>query len=716
MTSGFSQIVSAQQLRDFDCRRLRMVSAGVLGCCIVGGAYGVSIMLHALQAQFGVSQKAYTTISSVGYLFQFFTLPAGWVMDRYGPSTLMAGATLMCSAGWLLFALTFAGVIEPSVVNLTLVNVGLVMFTGYFDPPTNLNACSMFPLNRGQVVMIQKTFMGLSVALVSLTHAAATAQPSQQPADSTTMLHYTFMFSGITLLWGGAGVLWIREAPTLTATRQATYFEGGGGDDIVAPCTTTSGVANDDDDDDDDVPVNAGDGGEARDRAGRARVASNNGATRPRLLSLRDAQLIAILDRSTVEELGEDDGDGAADGNASSDAASPLSPAVEAALATHVPADPRVMGVALALLLFNVSYLSVASAVLLYAAPLSRAACVLLAIGGHAAVLSFFVLPALRYYAWPPTRGVRVTFLAEGDTAVPVSALSDAAAAAANDDVEMYDDVPGERQQRPQSYTRLQMVFPAMHTERFTSNLCTSADLWLLFFSVAAVWGSGSTVIANVIQLFDALAGDHARGSQQQRIIMMQPSQSTSVAASVSGGNRPASLCVAVMGVGSAVGRIVAGSLDGALLTPHRLSTTVLLPLPPLIMALASVLALAVDGCGAVWVFLPFFLNSFAYGSSWAITLLVVRQMFSVDTGQHYMFLFVSGASSVVFGRAVLGPSYDRELQRQHAPPGQCIGVACVDVVFWTIAAACTCSTLLSVAVHLRWMRRNGLRALQSLP
>ncbi len=179
--------------------------------------------------------------------------------------------------------------------------------------------------------------------------------------------------------------------------------------------------------------------------------------------------------------------------------------------------------------------------------------------------------------------------------------------------------------------------------------------------------------------------------------------------------SKAASLTVSLMGVGSALGRILIGLLDQAVLAPRRLSVTILLPLSAILMVISYLIPFIMPWDSPLLWF-PFFLNAASYGASWAVVLLSMRQMYAVDTSQNYMFLFLSGASSLFFGRALFGPLYDHERERQHAKEGHCLGIDCVSGSFLIFAGACGISFLLSILVHYRWMKRNGLTFFQSLP
>ena len=222
--------ISPKQLTDFEAKRLSMIGSGVLACAIVGSAYAISVIMHVLQDAFDIDQNSLTVVSSIGFCAQFFTLPSGIGVDILGPRSVLCFATIVTALGWALFALTFNGNISHSTAALCVYDMLLVGTTGYTDPCVNLNNLFVFSLNRGLVVLVQKTFMGLSVSLLSVTYISlfqaennnndivmenATSSSSgsenqQQYHDETGIISYCAMFSVVILIWGFVSMYFLK--------------------------------------------------------------------------------------------------------------------------------------------------------------------------------------------------------------------------------------------------------------------------------------------------------------------------------------------------------------------------------------------------------------------------------------------------------------------------------------------------------------------------
>ncbi len=242
--------------------------------------------------------------------------------------------------------------------------------------------------------------------------------------------------------------------------------------------------------------------------------------------------------------------------------------------------------------------------------------------------------------------------------------------------------------------------------------LIKSVDLWILFFALSPLWGGGATFISNAIQIYDALAETY----RPEEILL---NSTTSLFERVEHRNeqahRDAELTISLMGAGSGVGRILVGVIEAGILQPYRLSATILLPIPALLMAGSNLLPFILPSDSPAMP-VPFVLNALAYGSSWAVVLLSVKQMIGLDIAQFYMFLLLAGASTIVWSRLFLAPHYDDELHRQGAKPGRCVGIDCVSVSLYVMAIASGVSFVLGIIVHWRWMRRNGLGYFSRLP
>lgn len=339
-----------------------------------------------------------------------------------------------------------------------------------------------------------------------------------------------------------------------------------------------------------------------------------------------------------------------------------------AASVLRVPASPKALKVGQLVLLANIFYLIGTSLLLaLVAVPQG-----IRAVLGCIAILLLFC-----FFAIPKFTDVDSTMVA------PVSAGT--AIAPAVDAVSSETAIP--REPKP--------------VAGFLSSV-RSLDLWLLWFNSFVQWGSCATVLLNSAQIYRSVDPEGF-------------SLSTNA------------LYVAVGGVGSAMGRILAGYLEkrwqretgpaawgeGSPTTPSSQGgevpskpITALLPFPALLSCLALVTFTAV---GPGFLFFPFFVNQLAYGLTWATTILSCRLIYPQGTGTHYNFLFTGGMVGVILlNRVLFGTLYDREATHQGRYP-HCDGARCFRVAFWIMAVLNLISAVLLLILHRRWMSRKSV-------
>ena len=215
-------------------------------------------------------------------------------------------------------------------------------------------------------------------------------------------------------------------------------------------------------------------------------------------------------------------------------------------------------------------------------------------------------------------------------------------------------------------------------TTSFFFNLRRERLVWLLWWTSLCNWGAGVVVISNSSQIYTAVNNGVAD-------------------------NRQDALIVAILGVTSALGRIAAGALE-QLLARRGKSVTDVYCVTSIATAVAFMLFQFVD-CRLILI--PFGVMSFGFGFSWATTILIVRQTFSRDIGQHYNYCFFAAIlSTVVFNRVLFGPFYDNEAREQGTYP-VCSGHQCFATTFFVIAAMGISSVFSSVGFSLDWHRRK---------
>ncbi|KAF8297216.1 putative protein associated with differentiation 4 [Trypanosoma cruzi] len=102
--------------------------------------------------------------------------------------------------GALMFALSFRGTIEGSVVRLSVFNGMLTLGCTLFDLAYMMTIMSHFPISRGPVVAILKSYIGLGSAIVgSIQLAFFDGRPD----------HYFYFLMVLFLVTGAAGFLFV---------------------------------------------------------------------------------------------------------------------------------------------------------------------------------------------------------------------------------------------------------------------------------------------------------------------------------------------------------------------------------------------------------------------------------------------------------------------------------------------------------------------------
>ncbi|CBZ41039.1 uncharacterized protein [Leishmania mexicana MHOM/GT/2001/U1103] len=167
------------------------------------------------------------------------------------------------------------------------------------------------------------------------------------------------------------------------------------------------------------------------------------------------------------------------------------------------------------------------------------------------------------------------------------------------------------------------------------------------------------------------------------------------------------SLYVALIGVGSAIGRIVSGSLDMWLIrrkatSTNEILTTTFLPVGAVLLLASYLLFAVIPSEGLV---LPFLLGSIGTGMGWGLGALSVRIVYANDIGKHYNFMFSSGfVSTIALNRFMFGGMFDKEASRLGTAPN-CNQPSCVRNQMLILMAVNAISTIAAVLVHLRFRR-----------
>lgn len=190
----------------FNRRRLIQLFCGILIATCGGSAFAFGIFSNKIKAKAGLTQSEMTTITTTGAILGAFTFPAGVLFDNLGPNYVLAAATLFSVGGFGILALVF-GELMPATVYTIAISKGLSSIgSGFFDTGSLMANLFNFPINRGDVLIIQKTFFGLGSTFFSLIFDGFFG-PSQN------YLGYAISVTGVMLVSGVLGTVFIRLPP-----------------------------------------------------------------------------------------------------------------------------------------------------------------------------------------------------------------------------------------------------------------------------------------------------------------------------------------------------------------------------------------------------------------------------------------------------------------------------------------------------------------------
>ncbi|KAG5483556.1 hypothetical protein CUR178_07878 [Leishmania enriettii] len=130
------------------------------------GTYTFNLVSGSLQERYSLSQRDLSTITTTGTVVGYVMLPYSFLYDYIGPLPIAALSSFVFPLGALLVALCFEGVIAGNVVKLSVFYSFMNVGTSFFDLACCITILSYFPTNRGPVVALLKTFIGLGSAIV----------------------------------------------------------------------------------------------------------------------------------------------------------------------------------------------------------------------------------------------------------------------------------------------------------------------------------------------------------------------------------------------------------------------------------------------------------------------------------------------------------------------------------------------------------------------
>ncbi|KPI86100.1 putative protein associated with differentiation 4 [Leptomonas seymouri] len=173
MFSGTDTVVHVERLSRAvlkpisEQRRFALLLLGLFGMvCGSFGSYTFNLVSGSFQTRYSLSQRDLSTITTCGTVVGYVMLPYSFIYDYLGPLPITILSSFVFPLGALLVALCFQGVIVGSVVRLCVFYSFMNLGTSFFDLSSCMTVLSYFPVNRGPVVALLKTFIGLGAAIV----------------------------------------------------------------------------------------------------------------------------------------------------------------------------------------------------------------------------------------------------------------------------------------------------------------------------------------------------------------------------------------------------------------------------------------------------------------------------------------------------------------------------------------------------------------------
>jgi MFS family permease len=161
------RLTKAVQKRISETRRFALLLLGLFGMiCGSFGSYTFNLVSGKFQTRYSLSQRDLSAITTCGTVVGYVMLPYSFIYDYIGPLPIAIMSSIVFPLGALLVALCFQGVIVGNVVKLCVFYSFMNVGTSFFDLSSCMTILSYFPVNRGPVVALLKTFIGLGAAIV----------------------------------------------------------------------------------------------------------------------------------------------------------------------------------------------------------------------------------------------------------------------------------------------------------------------------------------------------------------------------------------------------------------------------------------------------------------------------------------------------------------------------------------------------------------------
>eukprot|EP00796_Vickermania_ingenoplastis_P004007 gene4007-2862_t len=192
--------------------RFRMLVGGVVVGVGIGTTYGFSLFTEYMKMKYGFTQADITKISTVGNVIANCAIFMGMLLDYASPKVQLMCSGSIAALGLLLFGLCFDDKIYAAdrstmVVYFSVFSAFLFFGCPSMDGGTILPIMMNFPLNRGHIVMIQKTFCGLGTSILMIYFKAWFH--SDDPSDGHQYASYSYFLAVQVVVCAAVGALFI---------------------------------------------------------------------------------------------------------------------------------------------------------------------------------------------------------------------------------------------------------------------------------------------------------------------------------------------------------------------------------------------------------------------------------------------------------------------------------------------------------------------------
>ncbi|KAF8281255.1 putative protein associated with differentiation 4 [Trypanosoma cruzi] len=125
-------LATGPQKAIYEPHRFAILLLGSYGCICSSLSYAFNLIAPEMQSRYDLTGRDISTISTVGLVVGYFLMPYGFILITWSQADFILSMVLF-PLGALLFALSFRGTIEGSVVRLSVFNGMLTLGCTLYD-------------------------------------------------------------------------------------------------------------------------------------------------------------------------------------------------------------------------------------------------------------------------------------------------------------------------------------------------------------------------------------------------------------------------------------------------------------------------------------------------------------------------------------------------------------------------------------------------------